>query len=128
MKVALRPGSEEGCFRRWFRLAFWLAVVVVLLVTLSPGAYLEPLKSITFWDKAEHALSFAGLGLLGLLAYPLQPARVLVGLLLLGGAIELAQAATGWRSGEWADWLADAIGLLPPLVAHSWLAGRCKRA
>jgi VanZ family protein len=36
---------------------------------------------------------------------------VAIALLAFGGAIELAQAATGWRYGEWSDWLADAVGL-----------------
>ena len=30
---------------------------------------------------------------------------------MLGGAIELAQAATGWRYGEWLDFAADATGI-----------------
>jgi len=37
--------------------------------------------------------------------------RVLVGLLLLGVAIECAQAMTTWRQGDWMDWLADASGI-----------------
>ena len=57
---------------------------------------------------------------LGLLAYPRQPWRVAIALLAFGGAIELAQAATGWRYGEWSDWLADAVGLAAgsALAAH----------
>ena len=120
--------SCPACGQTGARWLFWGLVAAVLLLTLSPAPYLKPLESISFWDKAEHALSFAGLGLLGLLAYPPRSTWVLVGLLLLGGAIELVQAATGWRSGEWADWLADAIGLLPGLVARPWLVTRCSRA
>jgi len=42
-------------------------------------------------------------------------------LLVFGGLIELAQAATGWRHGEWADWLADAVGLALGLaLAAPW--------
>jgi hypothetical protein len=51
------------------------------------------------------------LGGLGLLAYPAWALRVLLGLLVFGGGIELVQAATGWRIGDWWDWLADAIGV-----------------
>jgi len=36
---------------------------------------------------------------------------MLVGLLLLGAVIEVAQAATGWRVGDVADWVADAVGV-----------------
>ena len=84
-----------------------------------PVAYLPP-QVFNLWDKAQHALAFTALTTVGLLAYPRQPWRVAIGLLAFGGAIELAQAATGWRYGEWSDWLADAVGLAAgsALAAH----------
>ena len=100
--------------RTWHLLVgalFWCYTAVILLLTLSPATYLKPLSTFTFWDKAEHGLSFALLAWLALLAWPTRPLRLLLALLVFGGAIELVQAATGWRSGEWADWLADGIGL-----------------
>ncbi len=103
-------------WQRFVRFSFWLTIAALLALTLSPLNYLKPLQTVTFWDKAEHALAFGGLSLLGLLAYPRRPLILLVILLLLGGAIELIQAATGWRSGEWTDWLADGIGLLSGLT------------
>jgi len=30
----------------------------------------------------------------------------------LGGAIEVVQHLTGWRHGDWADWVADAVGII----------------
>ncbi|MDD2729522.1 VanZ family protein [Malikia sp.] len=92
------------------RLLFWLLLVAVIVLSLSPAAYLPP-QAFSLWDKAQHALGFAALGLLGGLAYPSRMRLLSACLLAFGGAIELAQAATGWRSGDWADWLADAIGL-----------------
>jgi VanZ family protein len=53
---------------------------------------------------------------LGLWAYPLRGLRLALGLLAYGLGIELAQAATGWRFGEVADLLADAVG-----VAVGWV-------
>ena len=85
---------------------------------LSPTTYL-PSQAFTLWDKAQHALAFAALGALGALAYPRRLGLLAANLLLFGGAIELAQAATGWRSGDWADWLADAIGLVAGLPLAS---------
>ena len=99
--------------------AFWLYLALVLLLTLSPAPYLKPLSSFTFWDKAEHCLAFALLAWLALQVWPARPLRLLLILLAFGGAIELVQAATGWRSGEWADWLADGIGLV-----FGWLLWR----
>jgi VanZ family protein len=97
--------------RRQLAWLFWLYLGLLLLLTLAPVPYLKPLSSFTFWDKAEHGLAFALLAGLALLVWPGRPLRLWLILLALGGAIELLQAASGWRSGEWADWLADGIGL-----------------
>ena len=95
---------------RGLLVCFWSAVLGVAVLSLMPIAYLPP-QVFSLWDKAQHALAFTALALLGLLAYPRQPWRMVLALLAFGGAIELAQAATGWRYGEWSDWLADAVGL-----------------
>ena len=92
------------------RLLFWLSVLGITIASLVPVGMLPP-HTLDVWDKAQHAIAFAWLGLCGLLAYPKQLLRVVPGLLLLGGAIELAQSATGWRYGEWLDFAADAIGI-----------------
>lgn len=92
------------------RRCFWALLLCVAVLSLMPTGYLPP-QVFSLWDKAQHALGFAALALLGLRAYPRQAWPLAAGLLAFGGAIELAQAATGWRHGEWADWLADAMGL-----------------
>jgi hypothetical protein len=48
------------------------------------------------------------------------------GLLLLGGFIELAQAASGWRQGDWLDLLADATVILAVMIA--WHLFRARSA
>ena len=95
---------------RGLLVCFWSAALGVAVLSLMPIAYLPP-QVFSLWDKAQHALAFTALALLGLLAYPRQPWRMVLALLAFGGAIELAQAATGWRYGEWSDWLADTVGL-----------------
>ena len=95
---------------RGLLVCFWSAALGVAVLSLMPIAYLPP-QVFSLWDKAQHALAFTALASLGLLAYPRQPWRMVLALLAFGGAIELAQAATGWRYGEWSDWLADAVGL-----------------
>lgn len=92
------------------RPAFWLACAVIAVLSLLPDGYLPP-GAFDWWDKAQHALAFGVLGILGLLAYASATQRVLSGLLIFGAVIELAQAATGWRYGDWHDWLADAVGV-----------------
>lgn len=92
------------------RPGFWALLLCVAVLSLLPTNYLPP-PIFSLWDKAQHALAFTALAALGLQAYPRRRWQVLAGLLVFGGLIELAQAATGWRHGEWADWLADAVGL-----------------
>lgn len=106
--------------------AFWLSVVALTIASLVPVALL-PEQSANIWDKGQHVAGFAWLGVLGLLAYPQRPLRTGVLLLAFGGAIEMAQAATGWRFGEWLDLLADGVGILVGAVMW-WLARRSPRA
>lgn len=105
------------------RAAFWLATVAVLLLTLLPVEHLPPRGPFDLWDMAQHALAFAVLTGLAVLGWP-QPAlrwRILLSLVALGGAIEVAQHLSGWRHGEWADWAADALGVaLVGLAARPW--------
>lgn len=96
---------------------FWLCVAVLTAASLVPVDLLPP-QSFNIWDKAQHAFGFGWLALFGLLSYPQKPVRVALLLLIHGGAIELAQAATGWRYGEWTDLAADGVGIL--LGAASW--------
>lgn len=104
---------------RWFKLGFWVLLLGVVVLSLLPGEYLPP-QTASIWDKAQHASAFAVLGAWGLLAYPRQPWRVLIALLAFGGAIELAQASTTWRFGDWQDLLADAVGLVIGAVLAWW--------
>lgn len=101
---------------------FWLSVVGLAIASLVPVDMLPP-QSFNVWDKAQHALGFAWLALFGLLSYPRQPTRMAFCLLAYGAAIELAQAATGWRYGEWPDLAADGAGILLGALAW-WLLRR----
>lgn len=98
----------RGCLR----VGFWVAIAGVGILSLLPVAQL-PAISASIWDKAQHALAFMGLALLGLWAQPARrPETLLVALLAYGVAIECAQAFSGWRQGEVADALADGVGLI----------------
>ena len=93
---------------RW---AFWALATAITVLSLTPVEHLPP-QVFDWWDKAQHALGFALLAITARLAYPAAPRNLLwVGLLLQGAAIELAQAASGWRHGDVADWIADAVGV-----------------
>ena len=88
--------------------AFWLCVAAVLVLALLPAT--APLPS-TGWDKANHALAFGVMALLGRWAYRRSTAALVLGLFAYGGLIEALQALTPDRSSEWGDWLADCIGM-----------------
>ena len=113
MMQSRQPAGSS--LQRLVRWTFWLLLALVIGLTLLPIAYL-PQQAFSLWDKAQHALAFAALAALGALAYPRRVGLLAASLLVFGGAIELAQAATGWRSGDWADWLADAVGLIAGLA------------
>ena len=92
-----------------WRLSLWLLVLVTLWLSLIPVDQIP--SAFSFWDKAQHAFGFAVLACLGLLAYPGRIRSLLFGLALLGVAIECAQRLTGWRFGDWQDWVADCVGI-----------------
>jgi VanZ family protein len=93
----------------FWKLPFWGLLTVTVWLSLVPVDQLP--SAFNFWDKAQHALGFAALALTGLLSYPRQIRLLIPSLVLLGLGIEYAQYLTGWRQGDWADWLADCVGL-----------------
>lgn len=84
-------------------------LLVVLALSLLP---LGPDAPTTGWDKTNHLLAFSALALVGCLAYSERTPGLLLALLAYGALIEVLQSFTGYRSAEWADLLADALGLL----------------
>lgn len=94
--------------RTHWRWAFVVSLVVVLVLALMPARL--PMPS-TGWDKANHALAFTVLAILGCRSYPRRTALVLLGLLMYGGMIELLQGLTGYRMAEWLDLATDGVGL-----------------
>ena len=84
---------------------------------LAPQQFLIP-EVFDWWDKLQHSLAFGVLTILGLLAYARTSSgvfRVIILLSIYGALIEVLQALSGWRYGEFRDWLADELG-----VAIAW--------
>lgn len=93
-----------------WRAAFWIAVAGGFVLALWPEPHThEPWFAGA--DKVKHAASFALLVLLGLRAGYRSLPRLVLGLMALGGAVEIAQSFTDTRSAEWLDWLADGVGI-----------------
>ncbi|MCG3189268.1 MAG: hypothetical protein LKCHEGNO_01559 [Burkholderiaceae bacterium] len=93
-----------------WRALFWLAVVAGVVLALWPQPN-PPRPWFAGADKVEHGLSFAVLVWLGVRGGYRRTVTLLAGLLLLGGAIEVAQSFTATRTAEWLDWFADAAGI-----------------
>jgi len=101
-----------------WKTSFWTLLLATLWLSLIPGDQVP--QPLHFWDKAQHALGFAALAFLGLLSYPGYIKPLIIGLMLFGAGIECAQWFTGWRQGDWLDWLADCVGLA--LGGWVWVA------
>ena len=106
---------SAATFRRACRLAFFACALGVLVLSLMSPATSDV---VSFgWDMANHALAFFALGVLALLGFRAPAGWILAALIGYGVAIEGLQSLTADRSAEWADLLADAIGL-----AAAWAA------
>lgn len=95
-------------------LAAWLffpALAVVLWGELAPGT------GLNLWDKLEHFLAYFGLAGLATVALGRRAPWAALGLIVLGGLLEILQGFTG-RDPSFADELANTIG-----VMAGWLAG-----
>ena len=104
-----------------WRLAFALCLIAVLTLALLPDP--DPRLS-TGWDKGNHLLAFAVLAFLGCWALHGRWLIVAIGLLSYGVLIEVLQSLTGYRYAEWADLLADGLGILVGLGVfglQAWL-------
>ncbi len=119
----MRAGFAHWVAVRHWRRLFWLAVVAGIVLALRPAPE-HPEPWFAQADKVQHGVAFAvlvGLGCLGQLR-PL--ARLCAGLFLLGAAIEVAQSFTATRTAEWADLLADAVGIAIGALGAVWAEGR----
>ena len=116
----VRPGAA---FWRWL---FWLCVAAGLVLALWPAPEHKQL-----WfpqaDKLQHAASFAALFALGWLGRFRSGWRLAFGLLALGATIEVLQSFTVTRTAEWADLLADVVGIAACLGIVDFLKRRSGR-
>ena len=107
----MRIAATAIAATRW-----WRVLLLLLLVATSTLAVMPlPPANIDFgWDKLNHALAFAALGFSAGLGFPAPRASRLaaaIALLAYGGLIELVQMSVPQRSAEWADLLADGLGI-----------------
>ncbi|MCF8062012.1 MAG: VanZ family protein [Deltaproteobacteria bacterium] len=106
--------------RLWLALG-WSLVCLVAVLSLVPN----PIETPTFkaQDKVLHLAAYGGLMLWFGAIYRTGGPRRRIGvlLLLMGAALELAQGATGYRSPQSLDVLANGAGVL-----LGWLLARTR--
>jgi len=116
------PSGSESRYTSFFRRVFGLGCMVLIILALLPPDYLPAVEPhFSWWDKALHAAAFAGLCLIGSWAYLKRSNSLMFGLLMLGGTIEIAQFATGWRHMSFGDFVANAVGIIIGRIAFQIL-------
>lgn len=103
------------------RQPLWGGLLVVLLAVVSALAWTpgDPQIGLSTWDKLNHLAAFAALGAVATLWRGPQPGAwraVALGLLAYGVLIEWVQTGIAGRSGDLADVVADALGLVLGLL------------
>jgi VanZ family protein len=95
-------------FRYLAAAIFWVLAVLIGFLSLQSA---DSMPDIQVWDKIQHLIAYCMLAAAGLIAYPARVWRVVIGCLIYGIFIEIAQ---GWILGRFAsieDGLANSIGI-----------------
>lgn len=104
----------------------WLALLFVLLMLITPGPVIDAIKNFLSLpvmppsesefpvDKVVHCMLFAACAFLSARAWSGQfkLALIVLMLLLFAAMTEFLQTVIPGRSGDFADFLADALGIL----------------
>jgi VanZ family protein len=97
-----------------------IAVIVLVYGSLEPA--LAPPGAFQL-DKLVHLVAYGGLATLGCL--PCERARhglpIIIGLIALGGLIEIAQLFVPGRFGSFGDFIANGCGVLLGVALSRWL-------
>jgi VanZ family protein len=105
-----------------FVFLFWGLIAVttiLLLIEVKPSPQTWPK------DKLQHALTFALITYFGIKSYPKYVLYVCLSLVFYGGLLEVLQSQlTQTRTGSYADWLADLVGISLGYCAFNILKNR----
>jgi VanZ family protein len=107
---------------RWTVVAAGIAVLFYL--SLSPS---DSLPQVSVADKVQHTVGFLVMTAVYGLMFPRRRGAVTAGVAALGVAVEVLQALMPFgRHAEFADLVADAIGIIAGLILVRLLAGPAK--
>jgi VanZ family protein len=105
---------KSNILRLLYNLSFWLFWPGALLIVwgeLTPDP--PDLSLVLGWDKAQHFIAYFGLAAMATMVLGLNRRLIwaVLGIILLGGALEILQGYTG-RDPDILDFLANSIGAL----------------
>lgn len=103
---------------RLARIALFCGILIVCLIAFNPNTRSLP---STGWDKLNHLLAFATLGLAAWWAYPAARWQGVAALLGFGVLIELVQSQIPAHTADPADVLADVLGLAVGVCVARWM-------
>jgi VanZ family protein len=95
---------------------FWPGVVLIVWGELTPQP--PHLEGLLGWDKLDHFIAYFGLAAMATTVTGLRPRliRIIGGIILFGGLLELIQAFTG-RDADVLDFVANSFGALTGALA-----------
>lgn len=98
--------------RSTFKYIALLYLLALIIASVLPGKTVQSL-GIDLWDKAQHTIAYGIAAILTLIAFADKPApHSALFLFLLGIMLEVAQSFVPLRSFEWADMIANGLGVL----------------
>lgn len=109
----------ETGLRTLFRTGFAASVLLVVVLSVLPQ---EVVPVFRISDKVAHFIAYAAIAALGVLGFQGAAGRVAIGVVALGGALEVVQAYIPGRSPELLDFVVDVTG-----VAAGYLLARLLR-
>lgn len=122
----MRPrGADGGAPQLAYRVVWqalgWSGVATIAALSLRPHP--PQLPGLFGWDKVQHVLAYAALMWWFHQAFPGR-VRSVLGLLALGVALEFLQAQTSHRTFDYADMVANALGIVLGLALTTTALGR----
>jgi VanZ family protein len=109
----------EKALRTLFRAGFAASVLLVVVLSVLPQ---EVVPVFRISDKVAHFIAYAAIAALGVLGFQGAAGGVVIGVVALGGALEVVQAYIPGRSAELLDFVVDVVG-----VAAGYLLARLLR-
>lgn len=105
-----------------------MCAIAIMILSLAPLPDEPPLEDVPFIDKWVHFVMYGGLAFWMWFdrSWRYSHAALLFPI-ILGGLMELAQACTTYRSGDWLDFWADTFGVILFTVPAILITKACGR-